>query len=197
MNTYTLHGYFRSSTSWRVRIALGFKGGSFETVPVHLLRDGGQQHSESYRELNPVGEVPTLEVRGPDGALVARLAQSVAILEYLEETHPEPPLLPADPLQRAKTRQLVEVVSGGAIQSALSPLDSELALAGPHFFEGWSTMASDLFNVAAVATFGLAGSYITADRAGAPPSSPSGGRRRRRNADRALQAWDDRWDGYD
>ena len=111
MNTYTLHGYFRSSTSWRVRIALGFKGVSYETVPVHLLRDGGQQHSESYRELNPVGEVPTLEVRGPDGALVARLAQSVAILEYLEEAHPEPPLLPTDPVQRAKTRQLVEVVN--------------------------------------------------------------------------------------
>ena len=98
---------------------------------------------------------------------------------------------------RLDAGQLVEVVSGGAIQSALSPLDSELALAGPHFFEGWSTMASDLFNVAAVATFGLAGSYITADRAGAPPSSPSGGRRRRRNADRALQAWDERWDDYD
>ena len=98
---------------------------------------------------------------------------------------------------RLDAAQIVEVVSGGAIQSALSPLDSELALAGPHFFEGWSTMASDLFNVAAVATFGLAGSYITADRAGAPPSSPSGGRRRRRNADRALQAWDDRWSDYD
>ena len=97
---------------------------------------------------------------------------------------------------RLDAAQIVEVVSGGAIQSALSPLDSELALAGPHFFEGWSTMASDLFNVAAVATFGLAGSYITADRAGAPPSSPSGGRRRRRNADRALQAWDERWDDY-
>ena len=111
MNSYTLHGYFRSSTSWRVRIALGFKGLSYETVPVHLLRDGGEQHSEPYKDLNPVGEVPTLVVRDAQGELVARLAQSVAILEYLEETHPDPPLLPSDTLLRAKTRQLVEVVN--------------------------------------------------------------------------------------
>ena len=111
MSAYTLHGYFRSSTSWRVRIALGFKGVAYETVPVHLLKDGGQQHSDSYKALNPVGEVPTLVVRDAAGEVVAQLAQSVAILEYLEETHPDPPLLPNDPIVRAQTRQLVEVVN--------------------------------------------------------------------------------------
>jgi len=111
MNSYTLHGYFRSSTSWRVRIALGFKGISYDTVPVHLLRDGGEQHRDSYKELNPVGEVPTLVVRDAQGAEVTRLAQSVAILEFLEETHPQPALLPTDSILRAKTRQLVEIVN--------------------------------------------------------------------------------------
>jgi maleylpyruvate isomerase len=111
MNTYTLHGYFRSSTSWRVRIALGLKGIPYSSAAVHLLRDGGQQKSEAYRALNPIGEVPTLEIRGEGGELIAHLAQSVAILEYLEETHPDPPLLPGDPITRAQTRQLVEVVN--------------------------------------------------------------------------------------
>ena len=111
MNSYTLHGYFRSTTSWRVRIALGFKGIEYDTVPVHLLRDGGEQHGEPYKELNPVGEVPTLVVRDPQAQVVTRLAQSVAILEYLEETHPEPALLPSEVTLRAKTRQLVEIVN--------------------------------------------------------------------------------------
>jgi maleylpyruvate isomerase len=111
MNTYTLHGYFRSSTSWRVRIALGLKGVPYESRGVHLLRDGGEQKTEAYRAMNPIGEVPTLEIRGEDGEPMAHLAQSVAILEYLEETHPNPPLLPTDPILRAQTRQLVEVVN--------------------------------------------------------------------------------------
>lgn len=111
MNSYTLHGYFRSTTSWRVRIALGFKGIAYDTVPVHLLRDGGQQYSAEYQGLNPLGEVPCLIVRDGAGVVVARLAQSVAILEYLEETHPRPALLPTDPGSRAQTRQVVETVN--------------------------------------------------------------------------------------
>lgn len=111
MNAYTLHGYFRSTTSWRVRIALGFKGIAYHTVPIHLLRDGGQQYSPEYKALNPLGEVPTLIVEDADGAVVVTIAQSVAILEYLEETHPHPALLPTDAADRAKTRQLVEIVN--------------------------------------------------------------------------------------
>jgi maleylpyruvate isomerase len=95
-----LFTYYRSSCSWRVRIALSFKGIPHGTVPVHLLRDGGQQHSESYREMNPQQLVPALA----DDDRV--FAQSLAIIEYLEETHPEPALLPMDFAGRAVVRQM-------------------------------------------------------------------------------------------
>lgn len=110
---YALHGYFRSSTSWRARIGLHWKGIPFDYVPVHLTRDGGEQHTDRYRALNPMREVPTLVVTGDDGREVARLAQSIAILEYLEEVHPERPLLPRDPIGRARVRQIVEGVNSG------------------------------------------------------------------------------------
>lgn len=118
-NSLRLYSYFRSSCSYRVRIALGLKGLDYEYVPVHLLQDGGQQFSESYRNLNPVSEVPSLEVLGEDGEVVATLSQSVAILEYLDEVYPEPPLLPSDPADKAKVRQLVEVVN-----SSIQPIQN-------------------------------------------------------------------------
>ncbi len=102
-----LRGYWRSSCSWRVRIALNWKGLPYDTVPVHLVADGGQQHGEAHRRVNPMREVPVLMVDGQP------LAQSMAILEYLEETYPTPPLLPADPVDRARVRQLAEVVNSG------------------------------------------------------------------------------------
>ena len=95
-----LFSYWRSSAAWRVRIALSWKGIPHGTVPVHLVRDGGQQHSESYHEVNPQERVPALE---EDGRV---LSQSLAIIEYLEETHPEPPLLPVDFAGRAIVRQM-------------------------------------------------------------------------------------------
>lgn len=107
MSAVRLHSYFRSSASWRVRIALAWKGIEYEYVPVHLVRDGGEQHSAAYRALNPLRSVPTLEI---DGVV---LAESLAIIEYLEETRPNPPLLPSDPVQRARVRQLAEVVNSG------------------------------------------------------------------------------------
>ena len=100
-----LFSYWRSSAAWRVRIALSWKGLPHGTVPVHLLRDGGQQHSESYHEVNPQERVPALE----DGGRV--LAQSLAIVEYLEEKHPEPPLLPVDFAGRAIARQMALLVA--------------------------------------------------------------------------------------
>lgn len=100
-----LFTYFRSSAAWRVRIALAWKGIAYGQVPVHLLRDGGQQRSDSYRRVNPQGLVPALE----EGGRV--LAQSLAILEYLEETHPEPPLLPADAWARAEVRAMALAVA--------------------------------------------------------------------------------------
>ncbi|KVM80532.1 maleylacetoacetate isomerase [Burkholderia ubonensis] len=95
-----LYSYFRSSASYRVRIALHLKQLPFDYVPVHLLRDGGQQLKEEYRALSPDSLVPTLV----DGD--AALQQSLAIVEYLDETHPEPPLLPNAPLDRAYVRSI-------------------------------------------------------------------------------------------
>jgi maleylpyruvate isomerase len=107
-----LHGYWRSSCSWRVRIALNLKGLAYEYVPVHLLQDGGQQNSEAYRAKNPMRTVPTLEVSEP-GAPPRYLAQSLAILEFLEERHPSPALLPQDAFGRARVRMLAELVNSG------------------------------------------------------------------------------------
>jgi maleylpyruvate isomerase len=92
-----LHGYFRSSAAYRVRIALNLKGLSIEHLPHHLRK--GEQCAPAYLALNPQGLVPTLE--GDDGAA---LTQSLAIIEWLEETHPNTPLLPKDPLRRARVR---------------------------------------------------------------------------------------------
>lgn len=92
-----LHGYFRSGAAYRVRIALNLKGLRAEHVPHHLRR--GEQRDPAYLTLNPQGLVPTLEL--DDGAV---LTQSLAILEWIEETRPEPPLLPRDPLTRARVR---------------------------------------------------------------------------------------------
>ena len=92
-----LHGYFRSSAAYRVRIALNLKGVKAEHVFRHLRK--GEQRAPDYLAMNPQGLVPTLEL--DNGAL---LTQSLAIIEWLDETHPNPPLMPADPLQRARVR---------------------------------------------------------------------------------------------
>lgn len=99
------YGYFRSSSSYRCRIAFNLKGIEPEFVPVHLVKDGGQQKSAAYRALNPQALVPTLEVDG----LV--LTQSPAILEWLDETHPTPPLLPAGANERAAVRAFCAVIA--------------------------------------------------------------------------------------
>jgi maleylpyruvate isomerase len=93
-----LYSYFRSSASYRVRIALNVKNLPYDYVPVHLVRGGGEQLKPEYRKLNADGIVPTLI----DGNEV--MPQSLAIIEYLEETHPEPPLLPRTPADRAYVR---------------------------------------------------------------------------------------------
>ncbi len=113
MHAYTLYSYYRSSASFRVRAALHLKRIAYAYRPVHLLDGGGRQYAPEYLALNPMGEVPALAIHDATGQLVAVLAQSVAILEYLEETHPEPPLLPRAPLDRARVRQLVECVNSG------------------------------------------------------------------------------------
>ena len=101
-----LYSYFRSSAAYRVRIALNLKGLAYETVPVHLVKEGGHNRRPEFRAINPQMRVPALVV--PTGDV---LIQSLAIIEYLDETHPEPPLLPKDPIARAQARALAEIVA--------------------------------------------------------------------------------------
>ncbi len=106
-----LWSYWRSSSAYRVRIALGLKGLPFEYAAVHLMRDGGQQHTASFGALNPIGQVPVLEI--DDGGETLRLVQSMAIIEYIDERFPEPALLPATAKDRAHVRALAELVNSG------------------------------------------------------------------------------------
>ena len=99
-----LFTYFRSSATYRVRIALNIKGLDYEAVPVHLLRGGGEHLQDEYRKINPSGLVPSLQ----DDWIT--LTQSMAIIEYLEEIHPLPPLLPQDAPGRARVRELAQIV---------------------------------------------------------------------------------------
>jgi len=100
-----LYTYFRSSAAYRVRIALNLKQFAYEAVPVHLVRGGGEHRQPEYVALNPAGLVPTLV----DGANV--LQQSLAIIEYLDETRPEPALLPGGAVERARVRAIAQAIA--------------------------------------------------------------------------------------
>ena len=101
-----LYSYFRSSAAYRVRIALNLKGIAYETASIHLVKDGGHNRRPEFRAVNPQMRVPVLVA--PTGEV---LIQSLAIIEYLDETHPHPPLLPKDPIARARARALAEIVA--------------------------------------------------------------------------------------
>jgi maleylacetoacetate isomerase len=101
-----LYSYFRSSAAYRVRIALNLKGIAYETTSVHLTKDGGHNRRPEFRAINPQMRVPVLVTPAGD-----KMIQSLAIIEYLEETHPEPALLPKDPIARAKMRALAELIA--------------------------------------------------------------------------------------
>lgn len=100
-----LYTFFRSSASYRVRIALNHKGLDYEQVPIHLRRGGGEQLASEYKAVNPHGLVPTLEENG------RYLTQSLAIIEYLEERFPHPALLPTDPADRATVRAMALAIA--------------------------------------------------------------------------------------
>eukprot|EP00005_Dracoamoeba_jomungandri_P001276 CAMPEP_0174253054 /NCGR_PEP_ID=MMETSP0439-20130205/2445_1 /TAXON_ID=0 /ORGANISM="Stereomyxa ramosa, Strain Chinc5" /LENGTH=213 /DNA_ID=CAMNT_0015333861 /DNA_START=19 /DNA_END=660 /DNA_ORIENTATION=- len=100
-----LYSYWRSSCSYRVRIALAMKKIPYEYKAVHLVKDGGEQLQQAYADLNPSKELPTLHIDGVD------LGQSLAILEYLDETRPDPPILPSSPTLRAQVRNIALVIS--------------------------------------------------------------------------------------
>jgi maleylacetoacetate isomerase len=101
-----LYSYFRSSAAYRVRIALNLKGIAYETAPIHLVKDGGHNRRPEFRAVNPQMRVPALVA--PSGEV---LIQSLAIIEYLDEIHPSPPLLPKDPIARARARALADIVA--------------------------------------------------------------------------------------
>lgn len=106
MSKPILYNYFRSSTSYRARIALELKQLKYEYRPIHLINNGGEQNTESYRSLNPIGGVPTLV----DDENV--ISQSMAIIEYLDEKYPQSPsLFPKDLFLKAKVRQLCEIIN--------------------------------------------------------------------------------------
>jgi maleylacetoacetate isomerase len=101
-----LYTYFRSSAAYRLRIALNLKGLTSEMISIHLQKDGGQQKKPEYRAVNPQMRVPALRLDSGDV-----LTQSLAIIEYLDEIHREPPLLPRDPVERAKVRALAQLIA--------------------------------------------------------------------------------------
>lgn len=101
----TLYDYYRSTACYRVRIALEYKGISYDTIPIHLVNHGGEQHHPDYLALNPQGLVPALDVNG------TILTQSLAIIEYLDEVYPENALLPKDLLARAQIKSLALIIA--------------------------------------------------------------------------------------
>jgi maleylacetoacetate isomerase len=101
-----LYTYFRSSAAYRVRIALNLKGLTTEAVSIHLQKEGGINRKAEFRAINPHMRLPALALDSGDV-----LIQSLAIIEYLDETHPQPPLLPRYPIERAKVRALAQVIA--------------------------------------------------------------------------------------
>jgi maleylpyruvate isomerase len=134
--TIRLYSYFRSSASYRVRIALQLKGQTYETIPVHLVNHGGEQFAPAFSLLNPQSLVPVMEVDEH------HLTQSLAMLEYLEERFPEPPLLPAGLVERAYVREIALAIACDIHPlnnlRVLRMLTQELGL-GDEVKQGWIT----------------------------------------------------------
>lgn len=107
MDKPILYSYFRSSSAYRVRIALHYKHIPFEYRAVHLIENGGEQHREAYKKLNPSEQIPCLVHHSRS------IGQSVAIIEYLEEVEPTPPLFPSAPWEKAHVRQICEIFNSG------------------------------------------------------------------------------------
>ncbi len=136
-----LFGYYRSTSTWRVRIVLGLKGLRCETVPVNIAPGADEQQAAGFEATSPMRQVPVLEIPVSGGEPVL-LTQSVAICEYLESVAPDPPLLPADPVDRARVREIVEIVNSGIqpLQN-LAVLGRVEALAGAAARAEWAAGA--------------------------------------------------------
>lgn len=101
-----LYSYFRSSAAYRVRIALNLKGIAYETIPIHLIKDGGHNRRPEFQAVNPQMRIPALAL--DNGEI---LIQSLAIIDYLDEAYPDPPLLPRDAIARAKVRAIAQIIA--------------------------------------------------------------------------------------
>ena len=101
-----LYSFFRSSAAYRVRIALNLKEVAYEIIPIHLRKEGGRHRSEEYKAINPQMRVPSLKLQSGEV-----IVQSLAIIGYLNEIYPQPPLLPSDPIQRAQVRAVSQIVA--------------------------------------------------------------------------------------
>lgn len=112
-----LYSYWRSSCSWRVRICLNLKEIPYDIKPISLIKSGGEQHCNEYREVNPMEQVPALQIDGHT------LIESMSIMQYLEETRPQRALLPQDFHKRAKVREICEVIASG-----IQPLQNLIVL---------------------------------------------------------------------
>jgi len=102
----TLYSYFRSSAAYRVRIAFSLKGLGYDTIPIHLQKEGGMNRKPAYRAVNPQMRLPALKLETGEV-----LTQSLAIMEYLDEVYPHPPLLPRDPVERAEVRAMAQLIA--------------------------------------------------------------------------------------
>jgi len=145
-----LYNYWRSSASWRVRIALAYKNIPYEYVAVNIAPTQKAQNTPEYQKLNPMQQVPTLVL--DDGR---QLAQSMAILEYLEETVPRPSLLPADPYLRARARQLAELVNAGIQPFQNTPTIAHISALGgdaKEFVRGFIARGLDALTASAEPT---------------------------------------------
>lgn len=145
--TISLYNYFRSSCSYRARIALELKGLAYKYVPVHLLKDGGEQHQANYRELNPLRLVPTLQ----SGEMT--LTQSLVIMEYLDEAYPQKPqLFPRTGPARYKVKELCEIINS-SIQpltnlGPLQALEKDLSVTAEQktaWIHSWTSKGFDAF----------------------------------------------------
>lgn len=160
-----LYNYWRSSSSWRVRIGLALKGVDYEYVPVHLLEDGGRQYAADYRARSPLAQVPTLTWTEGDGG-ERSLTQSLAILAWLDARYPDPPLWPANPYDRARVWELAEIVNAGIqpLQNlrvlqrveAVAPELGKKAWAAEHVVRGLTALEAKTAVTAGTYSFGSA-----------------------------------------
>jgi maleylacetoacetate isomerase len=160
-----LFGYWRSSASYRVRILLNLKGVNCERHAVHLVRGGGEQHSEAYQRLNPNRLVPALE----DNGLI--LNQSLAIMEYLEELYPKPALLPVDPKQKAVIRALCYDIACDAAPMnnlrVVNYLSNELGVSDDNrmaYIFHWLGLTFDALEDRATSLLGSTGKFLFHDK---------------------------------